>query len=96
MNLLSLVHHCGRFIAVYLFLRAEDFCNAIFSGEKSEELLAMYKKELDHKKKLIDNIAHADNIDSMTFFTCAWKYQPYLDAGVIIAALITETRPEYQ
>ncbi|XP_041352395.1 cyclin-dependent kinase 2-interacting protein-like [Gigantopelta aegis] len=59
----------------------------------SNQLVAMYTKELDLKKQLCENVAHADDRTTTMFYTSAWLHQPYIDenATAILDMMLLES-----
>ncbi|XP_013404602.1 cyclin-dependent kinase 2-interacting protein [Lingula anatina] len=65
----------------------EEFYNA------SEELLAMFNRELELKTTIVQNVAHVQNRETLMFYTSAWLHQPYIDknADILIQSMVVET-----
>ncbi|XP_062596564.1 cyclin-dependent kinase 2-interacting protein-like [Saccostrea cucullata] len=59
----------------------------------AKELSTMYKKELELKQSIYENVCHADSRDSVMFFTSAWVHQPYIEerADLLLQSMLTET-----
>ncbi|XP_046545122.1 cyclin-dependent kinase 2-interacting protein-like [Haliotis rubra] len=58
-----------------------------------DQLIEMYLSELKLKKSIAENVAHAENRQTMMFYSAAWIHQPYVEdsAQMLVESLITET-----
>uniref|UniRef100_A0A8C3LFF5 Cyclin dependent kinase 2 interacting protein n=1 Tax=Chrysolophus pictus TaxID=9089 RepID=A0A8C3LFF5_CHRPC len=61
--------------------------------EVSLKLSEMYKKELQLKQTIVQEIAHSANQDLMMVYLSSWLYQPYLDnsSKLLLEAMLLET-----
>ncbi|XP_064634674.1 cyclin-dependent kinase 2-interacting protein-like [Lineus longissimus] len=61
--------------------------------DTATNLTKMYKKELDLRRTIIENIAHTDDRDLMMFYTSAWLHQPYIDSDtqLLLESCLVET-----
>ena len=51
----------------------------------------MYRDELDVKKSVVENIAHAPDRDTLMMYTAVWLHQPYIDNTELLESLLAET-----
>ncbi|XP_067681624.1 cyclin-dependent kinase 2-interacting protein-like [Haliotis asinina] len=58
-----------------------------------DQLIEMYLSELKLKKSIAENVAHAENRQTMMFYSAAWIHEPYVEdsAQMLVESLITET-----
>lgn len=63
------------------------------SDEVSLKLSEMYKKELQLKKTIVEEIAHSADQDLMMVYLSSWLYQPYIDnsSKLLLEAMLLET-----
>ncbi|XP_072424638.1 cyclin-dependent kinase 2-interacting protein isoform X1 [Chiloscyllium punctatum] len=61
--------------------------------EASVQLTEMYKRELQLKRAIVQEIAHTSNNDLMKVELSAWLYQPYIEekARLLIESMLLET-----
>ncbi|XP_067847881.1 cyclin-dependent kinase 2-interacting protein isoform X2 [Heptranchias perlo] len=61
--------------------------------ENSVQLSEMYKKELQLKSLIVQEIAHTSSCDLMMVQLSAWLYQPYIEekARLLIESMLLET-----
>lgn len=61
--------------------------------EVSLKLSEMYKKELQLKKTIVEEIAHSADQDLMMVYLSSWLYQPYIDnsSKLLLEAMLLET-----
>uniref|UniRef100_A0A8V0Z748 Cyclin dependent kinase 2 interacting protein n=1 Tax=Gallus gallus TaxID=9031 RepID=A0A8V0Z748_CHICK len=82
-------HHGGGSCAAPLF---HTWPTAYFY-EVSLKLSEMYKKELQLKQTIVQEIAHSADQDLMMVYLSSWLYQPYLDnsSKLLLEAMLLET-----
>ena len=71
------MHHCD-----FLFS---------FSVDTLDALHAVYAKELNLKKEVCRNVAHAETHQSLMFHSASWVHEPYIDSKMMVEALLLET-----
>ncbi|XP_021256919.1 cyclin-dependent kinase 2-interacting protein isoform X1 [Numida meleagris] len=65
----------------------------VYFYEVSLKLSEMYKKELQLKQTIVQEIAHSADQDLMMVYLSSWLYQPYLDnsSKLLLEAMLLET-----
>ncbi|XP_072195488.1 cyclin-dependent kinase 2-interacting protein isoform X1 [Excalfactoria chinensis] len=65
----------------------------VYFYEVSLKLSEMYKKELQLKETIVQEIAHSTDQDLMMVYLSSWLYQPYLDnsSKLLLEAMLLET-----
>lgn len=63
------------------------------SDEVSLKLSEMYKKELQLKQTIVQDIAHSADQDLMMVYLSSWLYQPYIENSsmLLLEAMLLET-----
>lgn len=63
------------------------------SDEVSLKLSEMYKKELQLKQTIVQDIAHCADQDLMMVYLSSWLYQPYIENSsmLLLEAMLLET-----
>lgn len=63
------------------------------SDEVSLRLSEMYKKELQLKQTIVQDIAHSADQDLMMVYLSSWLYQPYIEnsSTLLLEAMLLET-----
>ncbi|NXX96540.1 CINP protein, partial [Centropus bengalensis] len=66
---------------------------ALYFYEVSLKLSEMYKKELQLKETIVQEIAHTADRDLMMVFLSSWLYQPYIEnsSKLLLEAMLLET-----
>lgn len=61
--------------------------------EVSLKLSEMYKKELQLKQTIVQDIAHSADQDLMMVYLSSWLYQPYIENSsmLLLEAMLLET-----
>lgn len=63
------------------------------SDEVALKLSEMYKKELQLKQTIVQDIAHSADQDLMMVYLSSWLYQPYIENSsmLLLEAMLLET-----
>lgn len=63
------------------------------SDEVCLKLSEMYKKELQLKQTIVQDIAHCADQDVMLVYLSSWLYQPYIENSsmLLLEAMLLET-----
>lgn len=63
------------------------------SDEVSLKLSEMYKKELQLKQTIVQDIDHSADQDLMMVYLSSWLYQPYIENSsmLLLEAMLLET-----
>ncbi|CAL1526170.1 unnamed protein product [Lymnaea stagnalis] len=72
---------------LFLTMTLPDVANTLLEIHKS------FSKEFNFKTELVKQVAHADNRDTMMFYSACWLHQPYVEAQCqdLLQALLKET-----
>lgn len=66
----------------------------LFSASAFAEIHEMYRKELEVKHCIKENICHAADRTTIMFYSAAWIHQPYIDnvqADLLLESMLRET-----